>query len=234
MMAKRRARWKRTDRWRLKTAFDIPALLISLILWHTVVKAFPNCCSCSHLTVSLLSHQEAACSSPKRAASVKLKTIFSRYSSFVIFRDRLSASPLFAWGVKVGKILFYRLTCPASSPAATTAPLTPPRRRQAAAAVLHLNIIYWPPGDEPWICPDSTQLDFFCGSRTGLCPCYIVVSWSYYTHTYYTTFKQVPSTRSSFRVGSLLNRWKTLDWVLIRSWRQICNPSPALTRQYFQ
>ena len=40
MMAKRRARWKRTDRWRLKTAFDIPALLISLTLGHT--QGFPE------------------------------------------------------------------------------------------------------------------------------------------------------------------------------------------------
>ena len=224
MMAKRRARWKRLDRWRLKTAFDIPALLISLILWHTVVKAFPNCYSCSHLTVSLLSHQEAACSSPKRAASVKSKTIFSRDSSFVVFRDRLSASPLLAW-----RVSWKTKTCWSSDlpRLLTSSHHGPPDASQqkaggcSCAPSQHhiLDNLGFAPILRNWI---SSKLD------SDLVPLWSI-SWSYYTHTYYTTCKQVTSTRSSFRDGSFLNLWKTFDWV----YSQICIPSPALTRQYF-
>ena len=262
IMAKRTARWNLTERWRLKTALDIPALLFTLLtlLSWWIISLKMTLGSFSHLTVSLLSHQEAASSSPKILGSVKSKSIFFPCCSLVTIRERLSPSPL-AWGERCETTdLNFRHsftppemhfsfchgtqlcswpagpTSPASL-AATTAPLTPaPKRRQVAAAVLHLNILFWSIDWSTynvqtyvwdikifvyqqcslmtWLprdcCNTTTQLDFYLLFETGLCP---LALWSpesqlilYYTHHTYYTICKHPG--NTFKV--VLSKYQRL------------------------
>ena len=210
--------------------------------------------------MSLLSHQDAASSSPKILGSVKSKSIFFPCCSLVAIRERLSPSPL-AWGEKCETAdLNFRHSCtppemhfsfchgtqlcswPAgptspASLAATTAPLTPaPKRRQVAAAVLHLNILFWSIDWSTydmqtyvwdikifvqqqcslitWLpcdcCNTTTQLDFYLLFETGLCP---LALWSpesqlilYYTHHTYYTICKHPG--NTFKV--VLSKYQRL------------------------
>ena len=242
IMAKRTARWNLTERWRLKTALDIPALLITLLTlhswWiishkmilgsfsspHSVAALPPGCCLLlpkdlgvgeveEHLLPLLLigRHQRTPLTI---ASGLRWEVWNYRFELQTLLHPTRNAFLILSWNTTdwpAGP------TSPASL-AATTAPLTPaPKRRQVAAAVLHLNILFWSIDRNTynvqtyvwdikifvqqqcslitWLpcdcCNTTTQLDFYLLLETGLCP---LALWSpesqlilYYTHRTYYT-----------------------------------------------
>ena len=155
--------------------------------------------------MSLLSHHEAACSSPKMAGSVKSKSIVPSFD--VIFRDRLSPSLFLAcwyvnWSFESNSKTHLPHLLRASSHHGS--PDAPQEKAGGSCAPSQHHIIHILRClGEPCVSyigyDATTPLDFFLLLRIWTLIYYIVVSWSY-THAYYTTFEQVKSTRSSFQI----------------------------------